>query len=225
MENIFEGYNRIHFDIGANEGVFAIQIAKNEPKTFVVAFEPIPKLVSYISKNTSHLKNFMILRNAISDFNGEARFNISPESQYGDFSCSSLLDFSDKANTEWPGREDFKVIDYIDVDVIRLDSMIIEYKVPKIDYLKIDTQGSDLKVLEGLGEFISIVKAGTMEAAAKESILYNGQNTQEESIKFLESNGFEITKIESNDVHGNEVNIDFINKNPKELKFNLWQLI
>jgi FkbM family methyltransferase len=225
MENIFEGYNRIHFDIGANEGVFAIQIAKNEPKTFVVAFEPIPKLVSYISKNTSHLKNFMILRNAISDFNGEARFNISPESQYGDFSCSSLLDFSDKANTEWPGREDFKVIDYIDVDVIRLDSMIIEYKVPKIDYLKIDTQGSDLKVLEGLGEFIPIVKAGTMEAAAKESILYNGQNTQEESIKFLESNGFEITKIESNDVHGNEVNIDFINKNPKELKFNLWQLI
>lgn len=225
MENIFEGYNRIHFDIGANEGVFAIQIAKNEPKTFVMAFEPIPKLVSSITKSTTHLKNFMILRNAISDFNGEARFNISPESQYGDFSCSSLLDFSDKSKTDWPGREDFKVIDYIDVDVIRLDSLIIEYKIPKIDYLKIDTQGSDLKVLEGMGEFISIVRAGTMEAAAKESILYNGQNTQEQSIQFLESNGFEITKIESNDVHGNEVNIDFVNRNPKQLKFDLWQLI
>ena len=190
-----------------------------------MAFEPIPKLVSSITKSTTHLKNFMILRNAISDFNGEARFNISPESQYGDFSCSSLLDFSDKSKTDWPGREDFKVIDYIDVDVIRLDSLIIEYKIPKIDYLKIDTQGSDLKVLEGMGEFISIVRAGTMEAAAKESILYNGQNTQKESIQFLESNGFEITKIESNDVHGNEVNIDFINKNPKQLKFDLWQLI
>ena len=225
MENIFEGYNRIHFDIGANEGVFAIQIAKNEPKTFVMAFEPIPKLVSSITKSTTHLKNFMILRNAVSNFNGEARFNISPESQYGDYSCSSLLDFSDKSKTDWPGREDFKVIDYIDVDVIRLDSIITEYKIPKIDYLKIDTQGSDLKVLEGLGEFISIVRAGTMEAAAKESILYDGQNTQEESIRFLESNGFEITKIESNDVHGNEVNIDFINKNPKKLKFDLWQLI
>jgi FkbM family methyltransferase len=225
MKDKFKNYDRIHFDIGANEGVFAIQIAKNEPKTFVMAFEPIPKLVYSINKSTTHLKNFMILRNAVSNFNGEARFNISPESQYGDYSCSSLLDFSDKSKTDWPGREDFKVIDYIDVDVIRLDSIITEYKIPKIDYLKIDTQGSDLKVLEGLGEFISIVRAGTMEAAAKESILYDGQNTQEESIRFLESNGFEITKIESNDVHGNEVNIDFINKNSKELKFDLWQLI
>lgn len=222
---MFENYDRIHFDIGANEGVFAVQIAKNEPKTYVVAFEPIPKLVYSIKEKVSHLKNFMILRNAVSNFNGEAKFNISPESQYGDFSCSSLLDFSDKSKTDWPGREDFKVIDDIEVDVIRLDSVIVEYKIPKIDYLKIDTQGSDLKVLEGLGEFISIVKAGTLEAAAKESILYNGQNTQEESIAFLESNGFEITKIESNDIHGNEVNIDFVNKNPKELNFDIaWQL-
>ena len=27
MENIFQGYNRIHFDIGANEGVFATWLA------------------------------------------------------------------------------------------------------------------------------------------------------------------------------------------------------
>jgi hypothetical protein len=40
-----------------------------------------------------------------------------------------MLDFSDKSKTDWPGREDFKVIDYIDVDVIRLDSLIIEYKM------------------------------------------------------------------------------------------------
>ena len=219
MENIFEDYDRIHFDIGANEGKFAIHFAKCEPKTYVVAFEPIPELVKYISEQSSHLKNFMLFKNAVSDFNGTSTFNISPPSQYGDYSCSSLLEFSNESKTEWPGREDFKVINTIDVDVIRLDSFIVMNKVPKIDYLKIDTQGSDLKVLEGLGEFISIVKAGTMEAAAKESILYKGQNTQAQSIAFLERNGFEITKIESNDVHGNEVNIDFINKNPKEVLF------
>ena len=220
-----KGYNKTYFDIGANEGIYSIPHAKNEHNTFVVAFEPIPKLVNHMRELSSHLNNILIVDSAVADFNGTSKFNISPPSQYGDYSCSSLLEFSNKSQTDWPGRTDFKKIDEIEVSVIRLDSMIIEYKVSKIDYLKIDTQGSDLKVLKGLGEFISIVKAGTMEAAAKESILYNGQNTQEESIQFLESNGFEITKIESNDVHGNEVNIDFINKNPKELKFDLWQLI
>jgi hypothetical protein len=50
---------------------------------------------------------------------------------------------------------------------------------------------------------------GAMEAAAKEDILYNGQNTQQESIKFLQKNGFDITGIQINDEYHNEVNIFF----------------
>ena len=107
-----------------------------------------------------------------------------------------------------------------------MDSFILKNEISKIDYLKIDTQGYDLKVLHGLGQLISIVNEGTMEAAAKESILYEGQNTQNDSIQFLESNGFEITNITYNDIHQNEVNIDFKNKQPKEIKYNkTWTLV
>jgi FkbM family methyltransferase len=223
MKSIFDGYNRIHFDVGANEGIAALHYARHEPKTFVVAFEPIPKLVSHMAELSTHLKNILIVKNAVSDYNGNAKFNVSPESQYGDFSCSSLLDFSDKSKTEWPGREDFKVINEIDVDVIRLDRFIVEYNVPKIDYLKIDTQGNDIKVLEGCGEFLSIVNEGEMEAGAKSDILYKGQNTEKESIKFLESHNFEIIAVQPNDVFTNEVNIFFRNKSPKITQFNkIW---
>jgi len=212
-------YNRVHFDIGANEGINAIHFARFEPTTMVVAFEPTPKLINMIQHNTSNLNNFVLVPYAVSNFNGTANFHISPESQYGDYSCSSLLEFSVKSQTDWPGRTDFKTINEIEVQVIRLDKYIVDNEIPQIDYLKIDTQGADLRVLEGCGELLSIVNEGTMEAGSKEDILYKGQNTQEDSINFLVSNGFDITNIESNDIHNNEVNIYFKNRNPKKLKF------
>ena len=57
-----------------------------------------------------------------------------------------------------------------------------------------------------------MVEAGNIEAGAKPDILYNGQNTKEESIQFLEDNGFKVIDIENNDIHGNEVNIHFVKK-------------
>jgi FkbM family methyltransferase len=207
---MFENYNRIHIDVGANDGKFAIHYARFEPKTLVVAFEPVPALVERIKEQTSNLSNFILVGKCVSDYEGRSYLNISPESQYGDFSCSSLLSFSDKSETEWPGREDFKYIGGVEVDVIRLDKWIEENQIPYISYLKIDTQGNDLNVLRGLGNKISIVQAGNLEAAAKQDILYNGQNTKEQSIQFLEENGFRIIDIDNNDIHGNEVNIHFI---------------
>ncbi len=225
MKSINEGYSRLHVDVGANEGD-CINYARFEPNTFVLAFEPVPKLCEKMRTNTTHLKNFHLVESAVSNFNGKSILNISPESQYGDYSCSSLLEFSDKSKTDWPGREDFKVIDNIQVDVIRLDDFIIENSITKIDFLKIDTQGHDLKVLQGCGQFLPIVHMGTMEAGAKDDILYKQQNTEEESIKFLESNGFEILSVESNDVFRNEVNIVFKNRNPKNATYiKKWYII
>jgi FkbM family methyltransferase len=218
-----KNYDRIHFDIGANEGVYAIHFARHEPNTLVVAFEPTPALIDKLKYNTNNLNNFVLVPSAVSNFDGTSKFHISPESQFGDYSCSSLLEFSDKSQTEWPGRNDFKTINEITVQVIRLDTYVVNNQIPKIDYLKIDTQGADLKVLEGCGELLSIVNEGTMEAAAKRDILYKGQNTEEESINFLVENGFDIVKIESNDIHNNEVNIYFKNRTPRKLKFkNVW---
>lgn len=216
MKSMFDGYNRIHFDVGANDGKWAIHYARHEPKTFVVAFEPTPVLAQHIAEQTSNLKNFLIVKNAVSDYNGSATFNVAAQDDWG---CSSLLEFSDKSKTDWPGRTDFKVTEKIDVDVIRLDRFVMEYNVPRIDYLKIDTQGCDLNVLKGCGEFLSLVREGCMEAGASTDILYNGQNTKDESIKFLNESGFEVTRIETNDIHNNEVNIFFRNPNPRVIKF------
>lgn len=198
--------NKIFFDVGANNGSSSINAAINDPNTIVYAFEPTPKMVEEIKRQVINLDNYNIIEKAVSNYNGTATFRVAGQADWG---CSSLLEFSENSKTEWPGRTDFKVTEEIEVDVITLENFIHSNNITQIDYLHIDTQGSDLKVLEGLGKYISIVKEGVMEAAAKTDILYNGQNTQEQSIKFLGKHGFQIQHIQLSDHYCNEVNIFF----------------
>ncbi len=200
---------KIFFDVGANLGTSSIHIAISDPDTFVYAFEPTPELILYLKKQTLNLKNYTVVGKAVSDYDSKAVFNVAGQSDWG---CSSLLEFSDKSKTEWPGRTDFVVTKQIQVDVIRLDNFIIENNIDVIDYFHCDTQGSDLDVLYGLGEKISIIKEGTIEAAAKQDILYKNQNTVMECIEFLKMNNFEVVSVISNDPEFNEANIHFKNK-------------
>jgi FkbM family methyltransferase len=205
-------YNRVFFDVGANDGHTSIPVAEQHANTLVYSFEPVPELVNIIRSRAGHLVNYKIIEKAVSDYNGTTKFNVSTQENWG---CSSLLEFSPKLKTEWkniPGVYNFEDIEYtkqIDVDVITLKSFIEENEIEKIDWLHIDTQGNDLNVLKGMGDTLNIVMGGALEAANKEDILYVGQNTKEQCIEFLESNGFSITNIEQNDPFGNEVNIFF----------------
>lgn len=201
---------KIIFDVGANDCRNFIQMVKDDAYTHLYAFEPTPKFCDYARLNYFHLSNFFYIPLAVGDVEGLTDFKIAGQADWG---CSSLLDFSDKSKTEWDGREDFKVTEVQQVRVIRLDTFIKEKKINKIDFLHVDTQGFDLKVLRSLGKYISIVKEGVVEAAAKPEILYYGQNTLEETKEFLENSGFKIISITNNDHLGNEVNIHFIREN------------
>ena len=196
----------IMFDVGANNGSSSISFAKQNANAIVYAFEPTPVLINTIKHATSEMKNYILTEAAVSDYNGRAMFNISGN---GDWGCSSLLPLSENAKTEWNGRTDMFVTEVVEIDVIRLDTFIQEHNIPCINYLHVDTQGSDLNVLRGMGEYIHIIKEGVLEAAAKPDILYVGQNSMESSIEFLQNNSFQITKIEANDMSINEVNIYF----------------
>lgn len=201
--------NEIYFDVGANHGDQFLNLVTSNPNVKVFAFEPTPELQNIIEYKIQNLPNYELIKAAVSDYEGVSEFNVAGQSDWG---CSSLLKFSKKSETEWIGRDDFKVTQKINVNVIRLDNFIEKNNIKSIDYLHIDTQGSDLNVLKGLGDKIKIVKRGVMEAASKKDILYENQNTVEECIQFLEKNNFLIEKVESNDQFDNEMNIFFRKK-------------
>jgi FkbM family methyltransferase len=199
-------YETVIFDVGANNGSSSVPLAVENPTYLVFAFEPTPEMIEVIKSKIVGLENYVIVPKAVSDYNGTAEFNVAGNWDWG---CSSLLKFSRKSQTDWPGRTDFHVTYKLNVDVIRLDTFIEENGITKIDHLHIDTQGSDLNVMKGLGEYLHIVNEGKMEAGTSDDVLYEGQNKLNDCIKFLLLNGFKVVDVNSNDVFCHEVNIVF----------------
>lgn len=201
------------FDVGANNGSSCINLTK-DPDVTVVGFEPTPEMIAIIENKIVGINNYILVKKAVSNFTGKAIFNVAGQSDWG---CSSLLEFSEKSKTHWRDRSDFNVTHQIEVDVITLEQFVTKMGIEEIEYLHCDTQGSDLNVLKGLGSKLSILKAGVIEAGAESDILYKGQNTQQECVDFLISNGFNIVRIAENDTCSKnygacEVNIYFERK-------------
>lgn len=201
----------ILFDVGAHHGQDSLDQTENNPDIICYAFEPTPdlaKLLRIKAEERNMRDRYLVYEHAISDFDGEADFHMVE----GDTGSASLNEFSDNLSETWPGRTDFIVRDSKKVNVYRLDTWLTIFapEITKIDHLHIDAQGSDLAVLRGLGEKLSIVESGVVEVPQEANLrLYKGQHTKQEALDFLEQNGFVIDKVIS---QVNEDNLYFVRK-------------
>lgn len=210
---------KIIFDIGANNGESTSSYLK-DPDVELYAFEPNPFLFRDISEIYGVNPRYHPFQLAIGDKEGTMNFHLAGpvdpnnvlahRKGMSNWGCSSLLNFSESVQEEWEGRPDFKSVGIFPVEVSRLDSFVKKHSIPYIDYLHIDAQGMDLRVLQSLGEKLSIVRAGVLEAPINErKKIYTESHTCSEAILFLLNNGFRLVDIEKNDPEGNEVNIYF----------------
>ena len=192
------------FDVGANDGSTFLEIARLLPWISVHAFEPTPTLVQRIQNASQGIRNFCLIPKAVGEQPGFLPFNVAGR---GDWGCSSLLEFSDDLEQTWPGRDDFVVTERIEIEVITLADYIQARNIRKVDFLHIDTQGTDLGVLRSLGDAIARVRAGVVEVPASKSVmLYKNQHSKEEMIAFLKEHRFKIWKeVEQQ----NEINLYF----------------
>jgi FkbM family methyltransferase len=198
---------KVFFDVGANNGEDSIAYARANPDALVYAFEPSPYLVEDIKNNSSDLKNYTIIQAAVSDYNGSSTFNICRDLQ----GLGSLLEWGKDVKKLWPYLN-LEFHEKIDVNVIKLETFIEENNITNITYFHCDTQGNDLKVLQGLGKYIDIIQEGQVEATGLNSSLYEDQNTADQTVQFLISKNFEILGYE-NQIHFSECNIKFKNFN------------
>jgi FkbM family methyltransferase len=201
----------ILFDVGAHWGQDSLDITENNQNVICHAFEPTPELARLlrIAAEARNMKDrYHIHECAISDFDGKQLFHMVE----GDTGSASLNDFSDNLHETWPGRIDFAVRESKEVDVYRLDTWLNTFapEITQIDHLHIDAQGSDLAVLRGLGEKISMVQSGVVEVPQEDNLrLYKGQHTKQEALDFIEQNNFVIYNITS---QVNEENLFFVRK-------------
>lgn len=194
--------SRVIFDIGANEGMEFIDDARNGD--VVYAFEPTPELVSKILNDLrkNPCPSYHLISAAVSDVEQIQKFNIAGWHEYG---CSSLNEFSE-------GLEPlYHFTHSVYVHTIRLDTFLKTMNIETIDYLHVDTQGNDLKVLKSLGSEIHRVKSGVVEVP-NTLMLYKNVPSKQETIDFLIDNKFDITKIENNYGNPAEQNIHFVRR-------------
>lgn len=199
---------RVLFDVGVNGGEqWFNELSRDQENTLVVMFEPSPDMCEKIQIKYKNLNNWVLVIACVSNFIGNATFNIG-----GSSGVSSLLEFREDIKHTWPEHRvngDLFVKEKINVNVITLDKFLLDNpNITKIDFLHIDTQGSDLNALKGCKKHLNIIKAGQMEAAYN-SPLYVNSPKYNECVEWLECHNFLIKDIVGD---GEECDIIFENK-------------
>ena len=133
-ETVKEG--NIVFDIGAHVGFYTLLAsALVGPAGKVFAFEPLSQNVSYLKEHLriNKVENVVIHEAAVFDRTGTAPFDLRHISSQGRISSQG---------------------DQV-IDTVSLDELIANGEIPNPDYIKIDVEGTELKVLLGAEEILS----------------------------------------------------------------------
>jgi FkbM family methyltransferase len=172
-------------------------------------FEPDPQMFGIIQEKIkkNRLKNIFVFNKAVSDYDGKGKFYVSNKKY-----CSSLSKFNENMDKFWDKGivNDAHTVGEIEVDVARLDSFMAEQKIKKIDFLEIDAQGEDFKVVRSLGDRLKDIKRIQVEIWVKGPTVYVSQFEREEIVNYMIGRGFSVEKAWKQ-TFGREENIIFKN--------------
>lgn len=136
-------------DVGANQGEYALFAARRVTQGKVVAFEPLPTILHVLYKNVSlnNFKNIQIFEMGLSDAEGY-------------FEIHEIDDAHEGLATAYPGKRKSKSVHKI---VLRtLDDVIREQAIERVDFIKIDIEGGELKALKGSLETLKRFRPAVM---------------------------------------------------------------
>lgn len=129
------------FDVGANRGQFSRQIRAAFPKARLYAFEPIPQSFRILRESASGDPLFSAHNFALGSRQDCQTVHLQPKSEFNSL-VVPLNQPSPTGQTET-------------VQIRRLDSVIDELGIVRLDFLKTDTEGYDLEVLRGADQALT----------------------------------------------------------------------
>ena len=187
LRRIHSAASEIWIDVGAHLGETTFEAASRNPRLIVFAFEPNWDLARQMMGKAA---NFIVLPMAVSDTDGVATFYINAED-----GSSSLLKLMVEGVPE-SKREAARVKAEVLVPTIRLDTFLRQMDLRRIDYLKVDSEGMDLRVVQSAGDRLKDIRKIKMEVESGEGHGYHGQANREDAIFFMARHGFRLMSIE-----------------------------
>lgn len=177
--------NPVIVEAGAHIGIDTIEMSEIWKNGQIHAFEPVPELYSKLIENTRYLKNIKHYQYALAELSGSAEINISHGNSDG---SSSLM----KPKEHLKVHPNVYFEKKITVQTVNLDDWAENLEIRKVDFLWLDLQGYELKVLKSAPKILYTVNAIYTEVSLKE--MYENASLYDEVKSWLYSNGFVVEK-------------------------------
>ncbi|MBS1855715.1 MAG: FkbM family methyltransferase [Acidobacteria bacterium] len=198
-----EDADEVWIDVGAHAGESTLEAARKRPGLRVYAFEPNLTLAAGLM---GRLPNYIVLPMAVAEHDGSAAFHLNRFD-----AASSLLPFHPEGLRQWVSAEALGVAETVPVPTIRLDTFLNRAGIRTVDYLHVDAQGADLAVVRSAGDRLHDVRRIKLEVQLGAVPLYEGAATKEDTVRFLESAGFQLESSERQSADQEE-NLTFVRR-------------
>jgi len=184
LSNLTNG--SVFFDVGANVGLYSIAAAKRFPSAKIHAFEPVSSTLSLfrqnLAKNNLESRNVTLNELALSDAIGEAYIT-------SDFHSSNYI--------TTPESKFSKTL----IRCTTVDDYVRDKDIDRLDFVKIDVEGHELKVVKGAEETLARLKPRVLAELNKGDFKFFDRRVTDESefIDFMTEFGYTYCVIDDNE--------------------------
>jgi FkbM family methyltransferase len=175
-------------DVGAHIGEYGRFLRNLGYRGFIYSFEPLPECFQALSKRASGDPRWGVFNYGLGEREGGFPLHVAGTRQF-----SSLLRPSDYSLTEFGAESTVERVEQ--VEIRRLERFLWELTDAKQArlFVKLDTQGYDLKVLDGAGAMVTRILGLQTEVAVR--LLYRGGADYLEALRRLQQLGFDLTGV------------------------------
>ena len=173
-------------DVGANDGDFGREIRDEGYKGRIVSFEPNPAAFARLSAAIRHDPLWEAHELGVGDEEGELELSVADNDVMSSF--KGVTEFGSTRLTEERAER---------VRVVRLDDFLRSRPdLVSRTYLKIDTQGFEMEVLRGVGDWLPKLAAVQAELGLVKT--YQGEEDWLNVLMWMRERGFEVGTLACN---------------------------
>ena len=175
------------FDVGANEGQYALELRELGFAGQIISFEPLSTVYAALSRAARGDGSWQTVQTAVGDTAGRATIHVA-----GNTASSSILPMLERHVRSAPQSA---YVSTEEVPIETLETLFARYiGLGQRPLLKIDAQGYERRVLEGAAAALDRFIGVQLEMSLVP--LYKGETLLPEMISLLQSRGFTLMSLE-----------------------------